>query len=412
MLSHKRSSLSADTPMAHHPAIKNMAVNTHFFVNVTYKKTLSCTGKIVRYMLLASLALAGCQTQPPSTNKQANNAPENLTTQQQAQGQTRSPARSKTAEKKPQGKRSENTKTGLSAAQKARPENQATATKKPEQKTASSLTTATPTLPVKSSRVMTQNTKAVQNIPTKKSAITPVKTGTKLIESQNALAVLTPNTQPSIQAKIELNQKPNQKPSTQTSTPNGATTTPPLSTPKAKTVNTSLPPQTNSKNGEQTALEKLTLSLQNLPQRIDDTWSIDLKQAGKPTAHCVLLSEPQTLNDSQGMTTFKVMLDAAKIRFQTASNIDLSYPNTGVVISGKTTQRIGLDGLERDTTAIINKDMPTVLAALREANQMDVYLGFWPTWPMTETKRISIAINNFAQAEATLSACNKLISGE
>lgn len=400
MLPHKRSPLSADTPMAHQPTIKNMTVNTHFFVNFTYKKTLLYTGKIARYMLLASLALAGCQTQPPLTNKPADNAPESLPTQQQAQGQTRSPARARTADKKPQGKRSENP---------------ATPTKKPEQKTASSPAKATATLPVKSARVVAQKTKTVQNIPTKKSATTPlktpVKTGTKLREAQNELAVLTPDPQPNIQAKTA----PNQKPSTQTSTPNGATTAPPLSTPKAKTAstnNTNLPPQTDNKNGVQTRLEKLTLSLQNLPQRIDETWSIDLQQAGKPTAHCVLLSEPQSLDDGQGMTTFKVMLDAAKIRFQTASNIDLSYPNTGVVISGKTTQRIGLDGLERNTTAIINKNMPTVLAALREANQMDVYLGFWPTWPMTETKRISIAINNFAQAEATLSACNELISGE
>ena len=160
------------------------------------------------------------------------------------------------------------------------------------------------------------------------------------------------------------------------------------------------------------ASQNSLLNLQALPQRINETWTVDIRQADKPSAHCILLSQPQTLDDGQGTTTFKVMLDQAKIRFQTASNIDLSYPNTGVVITGKTTQRIKLDGLERETTAVINKNVPAVLAALREANQMDVYLGFWPTWPMTETKRISMAMNDFAQAEATLKACNQLVSGE
>lgn len=154
------------------------------------------------------------------------------------------------------------------------------------------------------------------------------------------------------------------------------------------------------------------VNLQTMPQRIDETWSLDLAQAGSSKSHCVLQSQPQTLDDGQGKTTFKMMLDEAKIRFQTASNIDLSYPNTGIVITGKTTQHIALDGIEKETTAVIQKNLPAVLSALRNAQRMDVYLGFWPTWPMTETKRISITMNNFAQAEAALAACNKLLSGD
>jgi hypothetical protein len=168
----------------------------------------------------------------------------------------------------------------------------------------------------------------------------------------------------------------------------------------------------DKKGQQKSPLPPKQLALEDLPLRIDQDWLVDFIHSDTGELHCFIKSQPQTLNDGQGETTFQVILDAAKIRFKTTSNIDLSYPNTGVVIRGDITRRIALDGIEKKTTAIIDKNIPAILALLRQAQHLDVYLGFWPTWPLTDTKRISITLNNFPRAQASWAACNRLITGE
>lgn len=395
----------------------------NYFVNNANKKDVLNTGKVGIGALLASLALTGCQTMQSNIEQKTPSQ-----TQDQAQYVTQEKAPTALASKAVKSSEAANTKA------KVKPQTMGTAQQQASRKTAQKTQPST----AKDASAKTKSTTAkaqTQSAQKTTTALAPSTTSTSRKNTKTAinkasnakkestgsadkLAQSTPNFPSDIEAKIAATSKNAGNnsatlPSTDKLIDPKLTAMTGITDSATDTTDTTLANTSASSIKNPTdASQNSLLNLQALPQRINETWTVDIRQADKPSAHCILLSQPQTLDDGQGTTTFKVMLDQAKIRFQTASNIDLSYPNTGVVITGKTTQRIKLDGLERETTAVINKNVPAVLAALREANQMDVYLGFWPTWPMTETKRISMAMNDFAQAEATLKACNQLVSGE
>jgi len=286
--------------------------------------------------------------------------------------------------------------------------------------------------PYQTTRASTPSTKKTQELKITK-ADTKAQPKTKQKVAQTAEDTIK-NAQSPLRSPTA--QTPTQKPTAQT--PETQVPTTQASTTKASTTLAKLhrPPLVNEtgadqlpinegsnqgpndqepNNQEQTTVLPLhpassdQFSLQDLPLAIDSHWQLALQ--GVP-GKCSLESQAYTMEDGQGGTTFKVMLNQEKLRFKTTSNIDLSYEGDGLwVNNGANAQRFEFDTLEGQTNAVIDSKLTTVFEQLRQARSLEVHIGFWPTWPKTQTYSQRIPVENFAKAEALLKQCNQLVSG-
>jgi hypothetical protein len=103
----------------------------------------------------------------------------------------------------------------------------------------------------------------------------------------------------------------------------------------------------------------------------------------------------------------QVLLTLKSIYVSTSSNIDLSYPQTGIRIGAGVLRPF--DKLAGETTAVVSgDDVATLYARMTRSPDLVVRLGFWPTWPVTETREASYALGDFQTAVMALRACNRM----
>lgn len=161
--------------------------------------------------------------------------------------------------------------------------------------------------------------------------------------------------------------------------------------------------QSMTKAGDKAALS----SLEQLPMTIDGHWTLALhtKSGVKPV--CALTQSVRSMSDGQGGTPLELILMRDQIRIATKSNIDITYPDDGLKIDGDPV--VALDKVENESTAVIETDVAQIIQRLRTARRLDVFLGFWPTWPVTETHRQALKVDQFVKAEAMLAKCETLL---
>ena len=72
-------------------------------------------------------------------------------------------------------------------------------------------------------------------------------------------------------------------------------------------------------------------------------------------------------------------------------------------------RHFALDQLVRESDLMFTKDYAAMTQAFIEGRNLRVTLGFWPTWPVTETKSISISLQHFALAHRAWKQCQSLL---
>jgi len=150
------------------------------------------------------------------------------------------------------------------------------------------------------------------------------------------------------------------------------------------------------------------LDLESLPLSFGEQWSLDrrLNPVTKKT-QCILTSKAVNIPDGYETTDVQVLLTLDSIYVNADSHIDLKYPQTGIRI-GEDALR-PFDKLVKETTAIVSgNDVQTLYARMASSSDMVVSLGFWPTWPITETRSVSYALEDFRTAILALRACNRM----
>lgn len=155
---------------------------------------------------------------------------------------------------------------------------------------------------------------------------------------------------------------------------------------------------------EQPAPAVIRFSLDQLPLTIAGTWIL---KAGQD--ECSLQTVPVTMDDGAGKTPLFLTMNEAGWMINTKSDIDLTYPDTGLFFSNGT--QIKLEELVKDTTISIQKQKQQLTAALQSASSVRVALGFWPSWPVTETRSQSITVAHFPQAYQAWETCNQRVRG-
>jgi len=150
------------------------------------------------------------------------------------------------------------------------------------------------------------------------------------------------------------------------------------------------------------------LDRRSLPLPFGRQWVLDRRlNPVTKEIQCMLASEVVNIPDGYDRTNVQVLLTLDSIYVSTDSNIDLSYPQSGIRIGASTLRPF--DKLAGQTTAMVSgDDVSALYARMTSSPDMVVSLGFWPTWPVTETREASYSLEDFQTAVMALRACSRL----
>lgn len=169
--------------------------------------------------------------------------------------------------------------------------------------------------------------------------------------------------------------------------------------------------ETDSENQEieDTLAESNTIDfdLENLPVSFGDTWFLDRNHDSvSKTTRCLLISQKQNFFDGYTDSTISLQLSKNTLLIKTNSTIDLSYPDIGIYIDQNTP--FPLEKLFGDSSILIRQNTQDITSQLLDGQKLTIKLGFWPTWPQTQTHSIDFALADFDKAYQSFQACEKL----
>ncbi len=173
-----------------------------------------------------------------------------------------------------------------------------------------------------------------------------------------------------------------------------------------KTVEKIVPPQTKKK--KVVTKKRNTFSLKKLPMTFQ-SWVVDLrdtKQSGR--MQCVARNTESMINDGQSASTITVEVESSSLRILTESTIDMSYVDSGVTVDNGFPYTF--DSLFFDTNVEVNIGAEDLISQMRKGNSATVTLGFWPTWPVTQSYSAEVSLTGFAKAMSQLKVCEKFLA--
>ena len=148
------------------------------------------------------------------------------------------------------------------------------------------------------------------------------------------------------------------------------------------------------------------IALESLPLQFEN-WTLDHNTSLlDKKLSCVLNSASTTLEDGAGGTPFFLQVTSKAIVAFTKSNIDLQYPDTGMQID--LNPKVVVDRRLNETSAVFEKKVNTLIEQFKQGQQATVTLGFWPSWPMSQSYQALIDLTTFPQAYQALLACNQI----
>ena len=162
-------------------------------------------------------------------------------------------------------------------------------------------------------------------------------------------------------------------------------------------------PEQNNVGSTELKLARLQFNLDQLPLKVAPEWTLKTD-----SQQCSLHSQTVKVQDGAGMTPVTLVLDKNSWTIHTKSDIDLSYKNTGITLDSE--KHFELEKVSKDTNVQFTNQYQELTDTFSEASQATISLGFWPTWPVTEAKRVQIPVANFAQAYQAWQTCNQLIT--
>jgi hypothetical protein len=120
---------------------------------------------------------------------------------------------------------------------------------------------------------------------------------------------------------------------------------------------------------------------------------------------CLLASKAETINDGHDDISISLVLTADALLVVTASNIDLTYPGIGLQVDQLAP--IQIDRLFKDTMPVFDREIETILEEFIKGYRAKVSLGFWPTWPKTETQSATFSLLGFTKAYQAFRTCEE-----
>jgi hypothetical protein len=147
-----------------------------------------------------------------------------------------------------------------------------------------------------------------------------------------------------------------------------------------------------------------SVDLSKLPLLIGNNWTLRLD--ADISGQCVLSYRNLVMGDGQGETPVIFIVTQDEVLFKTKSNIDIAYQQTGVTIDDQ--PQLPIETLYNDYSISYKTQYQTLVGRMKAGEQAVLTLGFWPSWPITDTRSINIELGQFSAAQQALNMCLEL----
>lgn len=246
---------------------------------------------------------------------------------------------------------------------------------------------------------------AVEPLPRKPTQVEPIPPApvVRVEPKPAAKPVSKPEPQPVAVATTPAPKLQSSKP-VQTSPPKPAPQTP-VAAPPAIAEPQSEPNEPKPESAEPAVMETdVEVTMESLPITIHGQWVLTAADDA-----CNLSTVPVRFDDGQGISKLQLVLTSEYWLIKTQSDIDLSYSGTGLKVDEEIYFPIAQ--VVRESDLKFTKDYAAMTGAFMTGKNLRITLGFWPTWPVTETKTIDVPLQHFARAHRAWKQCLSLING-
>ncbi len=118
---------------------------------------------------------------------------------------------------------------------------------------------------------------------------------------------------------------------------------------------------------------------------------------------CLLESKKETIHDGHDDVPIYLVLTGDALLVVTESNVDLSYPGIGLKVDKH--EPIQIERSFKATMVVFDSDIAMIIERFMKGHWATVSLGFWPTWPQTETFSTKFTLIGFTRAYEDFLAC-------
>jgi hypothetical protein len=133
-------------------------------------------------------------------------------------------------------------------------------------------------------------------------------------------------------------------------------------------------------------------------------WSVKrVPRTDGPGTRCVVESDRQGLPDGYQTTTAYVTVDARSVAVTSASNLDSSAGDIGLVVDQQGI--ILMDRLSGVKTALFDSKHAQLVELFKVGSRLRAQLRFWPEWPATGVHSATFSLIGFTKAYGELAGC-------
>lgn len=126
-------------------------------------------------------------------------------------------------------------------------------------------------------------------------------------------------------------------------------------------------------------------------------WSVD--QSGD----CVLESGETSLFDGYQDTTVKLSISDTGLLVITESNIDPGFDDMGLAVDGG--GFLPADSVVDERHVLFSKDSDAIMEKFMRGRKVNVYLRFWPSYPVTQRYEVAFSLIGFTRAYRDYKQC-------
>jgi len=146
----------------------------------------------------------------------------------------------------------------------------------------------------------------------------------------------------------------------------------------------------------------MVIMVAGIAQAEPPNWQVETTAGERPTAErCVVVSAEKRIDDGYATTPVRIEVSRDRVQVITESHIDPAYPDQGLQVDAYAPIEPDEPFPEHETTARFQEAFAQLLEQFKRGYELTVRLGFWPTWPMTETRSITFSLRGFTRAYET-----------
>ena len=150
------------------------------------------------------------------------------------------------------------------------------------------------------------------------------------------------------------------------------------------------------------------LCLFNQPLQAENWTTVLAEDPLSGSMACLMVSSSQVIKDGQSSTDVHFVYNGQVFIAKTKSNIDLSYETTGLQIDEQ--NLFNIDRLHNKSNVVFESQADEIRQEFINGLKAKLTLGFWPSWPKTNSFSTHFDLRGFTKSYNALVSCQ--VSGK